>query len=112
MPNKKHGEWSLFPSIDKTSGCLSHFILWHGRVIWCSGLEEDEVGNELIEISSDRILEVLRNRRAAGYIQIADELDEVPWDVLTVCRSLARRGILEEGTGKQRGTFSFKGRFA
>jgi len=109
---KKRGLWSLFPSIDKTSGCLSHFILWNGRVLWCSGLGEDEDSNDPIEISSDRILVVLRNRHTASYVQIADELDEVPWDVLVACRSLARGGVLEEGIGKQRGTFSAKARFA
>jgi hypothetical protein len=37
--------------------------------------------------------------------QIADELDEVPWDVLAVCRSLVRRGVLEEGLAQQRELF-------
>jgi hypothetical protein len=30
-------------------------------------------------------------------------------DVLAVCRGLVRRGVLEEGLGKQRGVFSVKG---
>jgi hypothetical protein len=38
-----------------------------------------------------------------------DELDEVPWDVLAVCSSLVRPGVLEEGLAKQRGIFSVKG---
>jgi hypothetical protein len=40
--------------------------------------------------------------------EIADELDEVPWDVLTACRILVRQEILDEGTGKQRGIFSIR----
>jgi Family of unknown function (DUF6527) len=27
---QRRGRWSLFPSIDKTSGCRRHFILWGG----------------------------------------------------------------------------------
>ncbi|MGH6810785.1 MAG: DUF6527 family protein [Methylocella sp.] len=108
---KKRGVWSLFPSIDRPSGCLSHFILWHGRVLWCSALDGDEGGDQLIEINSEQILAILCDGRSASFVQIADKLDELPWDVLTVCRSLARRGILEEGTGKQRGIFSVKCRF-
>lgn len=107
---KKRGAWSLFPSIDRTSGCLSHFILWNGRVLWCSGLEDDEGGGGLIVIIAERILETLHNGRSAHFVQIAEELDDVPWDVLAACRSLARQGILDEGTGKQRGIFHIKQR--
>jgi hypothetical protein len=103
---RRRGVWSLFPSIDKTSGCLSHFILWNGRVLWCSGLDEDEGGDAPTEISADRILDTFRDGRSASFVEIADELDEVPWDVLTACRRLAREGILIEGTGRQRGIFS------
>src|SRR5205823_167273 len=28
---QRRGRWSLFPSIDKTAGCRSHFILWGGH---------------------------------------------------------------------------------
>ena len=34
---------------------------------------------------------------------------QVWWDVLAVCGSLVRPGVLEEGLGKQRGIFSVKG---
>lgn len=61
-------------------------------------------------ISAERILEILHNGRSAHFVQIADDLDDVPWDVLAACRSLARQGILDEGTGKQRGIFSVKRR--
>jgi hypothetical protein len=35
---------SLIPSVWRTSGCQSHFILWENQILWCSvggsGLEE------------------------------------------------------------------------
>lgn len=40
------------------------------------------------------------------FAEIADHLDAVPWDVLTMCRQLVRTGLALEGTGKQRGSFS------
>lgn len=105
---QKRGVWSLFPSIDKAAGCLSHFILWRGRVLWCSADDDDGGPQEIPEIKIERILGALQGGRKAGFVQIADELDEVPWDVLAVCRSLGRSGVLEEGLGKQRGIFSVR----
>jgi hypothetical protein len=106
---QKRGLWSLFPSVDKPAGCLSHFILWRGRVLCCSADDDDGGPQEIPEIKIERILGVLQGGRKAGFVQIADELDEVPWDVLAVCRSLGRSGVLEEGLGKQRGIFSVRG---
>lgn len=31
---------TLFPSIRRTSGCSSHFIVWRGRLWWCSDADE------------------------------------------------------------------------
>ena len=106
---QKRGIWSLFPSIDKLAGCLSHFILWRGRVLWCGAADDDGGPQEIPEIKIERIVQTLQAGRKAGFVQIAEELDEVPWDVLAVCRSLVRRGVLEEGLGKHRGNFSVKG---
>jgi len=105
----KRGVWSLFPSIDKSAGCLSHFILWRGRVLWCGADDDDGDPQEIPEIKIECIVDALQGGRKAGFVQIADELDEVPWDVLAVCGSLVRPGVLEEGLGKQRGIFSVKG---
>jgi|SRR6266487_3443518 len=30
---------SLSPSVWRTIGCRSHFILWRGRIYWCAGSE-------------------------------------------------------------------------
>ena len=96
---RKSGVWSLFPSIDRTSGCLSHFILWNGRVLWCSGLDDDEGGGWPIVISAELILEILHNGRSAHFVQIADELDDVTWEVLAASRRITRQRIGDEGPG-------------
>lgn len=35
------GDLTLMPSVWRTSGCRSHFILWSSRVWWCSADEGD-----------------------------------------------------------------------
>ena len=99
----KQGVWTLFPSIDKPSGCRSHFILWRGHVLWCG--PHDERGTEPeAEIDVGRLLNAI-GYQAAGFVGIADLLDEVPWDVLAACRRLVIQGLLEEGSGDRRGSF-------
>ena len=39
------------------------------------------------------------------YVEVADSLGEVPWDVLDACRLLARAGVLIERRGEQRTHF-------
>jgi hypothetical protein len=61
------------------------------------------------EIKVERVVKVLQGGRKPGFVQIADELDEVPWECaggLAEPRSSrrARRGV-----GKQRRIFSVKG---
>lgn len=101
---KRRGQWSLFPSIDKTAGCRSHFILWSGRIFWC---DFDGSGSEpeWPPMLADRVLDSLRRRAPARFVAIAEGLDENPWDVLAACRHLARRGLVLEGKDENRGSF-------
>jgi Family of unknown function (DUF6527) len=99
----RRGRWSLFPSIDRPTGCLSHFILWGGQITWC---EPDTYGTEpdTPDIGG-RILEVISPGTILSFVAIADQIDEVPWDVLRCCRRLVRGGLLTEGLGRRRGVF-------
>ena len=105
---ERRGRWSLFPSIDRTSGCRSHFILWGGHISWCD-FEGGEAEPEWPTTLGDRVLESLRRHSPANFVAIADELDEVPWDVLAACHHLARQRLLVEGEGKNRGVFTVVG---
>jgi hypothetical protein len=100
---ERGGRWSLFPSIDRPTGCKSHFILWHGHVLW-GDFGHDEEPQELVPIEPDRILSLLA-AGPADYVRLADQLDEVPWDVLTACRRLVRAGRLVEGERPRHGIF-------
>ena len=100
---QRRGTWSLFPSIDKPSGCKSHFILWRGRIHWCDGSSEDDEAADATLTS--RIANIFSARASAHYSDLSKELDEIPWEVLAACRSLVRQAQLHEGEDKQRGTF-------
>jgi hypothetical protein len=39
-----------------------------------------------------------------SFWDLAEKMDAVPWDVLTLCRDLGRSGFAHEGTGKSRGS--------
>lgn len=100
---ERRGRWSLFPSIDRTTGCQSHFVLWRGHVLWCDFDDHDEPV-DATPVHSDRILPLFSGG-PVNYVHLADQLDEIPWDVLTACRGLVRSGQLVEGEGRERGVF-------
>lgn len=101
--NRK-GKWSLFPSVDRTTGCQSHFILWNGRVCWADG--SDDGAEDAAARLGKTVLAHLRQLHTVSYVQLADVMGELPWDVLSACRALVRQDLLTEGSGKRRGTFS------
>jgi hypothetical protein len=105
---QRRRHWSLFPSIDRTSGCRSHFILWGGHIAWCD-YEGGGAEPEWPRTLGDRVVESLRRRCPANFVTIAEELDEVPWDVLAACHHLVREGLLVEGEDKNRGVFTVVG---
>ena len=100
---RRADQWTVYPSIDKPSGCKSHFILVRGRILWCDWDDErdaDVPGDDL----SDRVLPLLSAIRTS-FVELADQLDEIPWDVLRACRCLVHSGKAVEGRLLDRGTF-------
>jgi len=102
---------SLFPSVWRESGCESHFVIWRDKIFLFGQYHEDE---DIMEASSaqtegsasfsDSVRGQLSDQ-LVPFARIAENLDAVPWDVLTVCRQLVRAGFAREGKGKQRGNF-------
>lgn len=91
---------TLFPSIWRSTGCESHFVVWRGKIDWLSGDFWDPPEDLL-----DATLNLLSRHEARSYYQIAKQLGELPWDVAAACRVLVRRRQAIEGKGKQRGSF-------
>lgn len=103
------GKPTLYPSVWRDTGCRSHFILWRGQIYLFGRDEElDRDERQRVDLNriSARVLESLRQKRKAHFADIADSIEEIPWDVLDACRFLVRSGQLVESAGIQRGTFA------
>jgi hypothetical protein len=103
---RRRGIWSLYPSIDKPSGCESHFILSRGKIIWT---DADWYYDDSVLEKVEDIRRYLAGREFTSYVEIADHLDAVPWDTLLGCRVLVKRGEAVEGREDLRGHFQLKG---
>jgi hypothetical protein len=103
----RYGYWTLFPSIDRETGCRSHFILSRGCIIWCDW--EDTVDATDYSDFLDALRTYFAGRDFTAFDEVAQVLDLVPWDVLSACRVLVRRGDLEEGRETLRGSFRARG---
>jgi hypothetical protein len=100
------GGVTLFPSVWRDTGCQSHFIVWRGRILLLDAYGDDESSplpgfRDLVERVSSR----WPSAAMISYVDVADQMGEIPWDVLDACRRLVREGVLVEGSGQQRTMF-------
>ncbi len=94
---------TLFPSVWRDTGCESHFVVWRDRILMFGGSEGtwDSVDFDIDRLGR-RVLETWPRSGFASYVDIADVLREIPWDVQEVCRRLARKGkLVEDGEGRR-----------
>ncbi|MCK1732333.1 DUF6527 family protein [Bradyrhizobium sp. 142] len=107
--NAEGGKMSVFPSVWRDTGCQSHYIIWRGR-IYLFGSDNDAETDAGIAL--DDLLGPVSKRLSyaawRSFVDVADELGEIPWDVLEACRTLARKRVAEEGTGKLRSHFRLR----
>jgi hypothetical protein len=108
--NRRAG-MSLFPSVWRESGCESHFIIWRDKIFLFGQYDDDGLAepDTLETVRGVPLADAVREQLSAELVpfgEIAEQLEAVPWDVLTACRELVRRGLAREGRGKQRGSFS------
>jgi hypothetical protein len=52
-----------------------------------------------------RVLRIWPIGRFVSYVDIADALQEIPWDVHEACKDLVKTGALVEGSDERRGAF-------
>jgi len=101
---------TLFPSVWRDTGCQSHFIVWRDRILMFGpGRKWGTAPRESINLTSlaSRVLEAWPRTGFAPYVEVADALQEIPWDVLEACRDLVGAGALIEGKDDKRGRFQF-----
>jgi hypothetical protein len=103
----KESGLTLFPSVWRDTGCESHFIVWRDRILMFGGYQGRGPSpvHPQFALLTAAILEGWPSDGWVSYVDIADSLSEIPWDVLDACRALARQGLLVEGRGPQRYEF-------
>ena len=102
-------ELTLYPSVWRDSGCESHFIVWRNLILLLgasddsdySSLEEDKAFDNV----RDSVLTWLPTGKMVHFADLADQLGELPWDVLRACRDLVKRRLAVEGEKRQRQHF-------
>jgi Family of unknown function (DUF6527) len=92
---------TLFPSVWRRTGCLSHFIVWCSRIYWCDWGDPLEVPSEDIV---QRTLSSLTGI-PKPYPIIANSLGLEPWAVLSACTELVKRGLAVRGLGDDAANF-------
>lgn len=95
---------SIYPSVWRDTGCKSHFIVWRSKIYWC------DWNDHLDNVNEDTINQILvaLTFNLASYVSIADDLNLVPWEVLSACNKLVSLGVAERGSQKLNGHFKLK----
>ncbi|WP_410003864.1 DUF6527 family protein [Ralstonia sp. TCR112] len=95
---------TLYPSVWRDTGCKSHFIVWRSKIFWCDWQDPLDGPTEELEAQTQAFL----TEEFVPYIYIADQLNQIPWAVLSACWALVRSGIAEAGKGTHHGMFRLR----
>ena len=98
---------TLYPSVWRESDCRSHFIVSRGRLWIADGSWWEEIRDTTDDSLVRRVLQELGDS-SRHYFDIAEGIEEEPWDVLDACRTLVRRDQAEEAEFERRGFFRTK----
>jgi hypothetical protein len=93
---------SLYPSYWRDTKCESHFILWRNIINWCDW-DDDSIWSSSSSIA-ERVLQALPEY-FISYEDIAEKLEEVPWDVLQACHALVRQRKAVANVKRRKGEF-------
>lgn len=85
---KDKQDFTLFPSVWRESGCESHFIVWHGQIIGAGYRASTQIDKDTLRRVQAKLTSTPQN-----YLQIAAELQELPWTVLWACEYLVDERI-------------------
>lgn len=97
---------TIFPSVWRDTGCQSHFIIWRNQIVLFDGESSGaSPSNPEFRVLVERVEQAWPPARWVSYIEVADLLGEIPWDVLDAARHLVRTGILKEDRGVERQHF-------
>jgi hypothetical protein len=93
---QRGGRLTVYPSVWRESGCKAHFIIWRDRIIWCGPNERVEA-RERNHALEEMVYAHISAQSFVHYEQIAEQLDQIPWEVNWSCHDLVRMGMASEG---------------
>lgn len=99
---------TLFPSVWRDTGCESHFIIWRDQIVTFgdySGADNSPGPSLDLTQLARQVLAAWPTGSYVSYVDVADQLGEIPWDVQEACFRLVRAGFMIEGKGTNRGSF-------
>ena len=99
---------TLFPSVWRDTGCGAHFIIWRDQIVtFGSSTSSDNSPGPSLDLTelARRVLAAWPAASYASSVDVADQLDEIPWDVQEACFRLVAAGLMTKGTGAMRGSF-------
>ena len=96
---------TLFPSVWRDTGCRSHFILWNSVLYWMDRFDALESSEQRDETFENRVWDALKPDVMTSFVVIADTIKEVPWAVLSACKSLVKAKRAVEGNGSLKNSF-------
>ncbi len=94
---RRNGTFSLYPSYWRDGGCGSHFIINRNEIWWCN-FDEDwlaDCNDSLVE----KVFAAVPVNTAISPRDLADAIDEIPWEVWGSCEKLVRQSRFER-TGR------------
>jgi hypothetical protein len=86
---------TLYPSVWRSTGCRSHFILWSDRFYWNDLLDPPSDRSRMNAVQS-QILESIAGNDFFSAEDVAAKLGESPWLVHMACQRLVRDKLLQE----------------
>lgn len=101
---QRKGVSTLYPSVWREEGCGAHFILWDDVIYWNRLSNRRSVPDDL----KNMIRQKLKSDDFQPIFAIAAALNQIPWAVHVACLELVRKGIAQEGVGKQQGHFKLR----
>lgn len=87
--------YTLYPSVWRTTGCRSHFIIWGDQIYWMDSWDPRPSRQSLLTMRSE-ILARVSSDDWVSVERLAFDVGENPWLVARVCQELRREGVLEE----------------
>lgn len=82
---------TLYPSVWRDGGCDSHFVVWRGFISWCDRFTSGNREPLYDPAIEPRVLAAMNTEVPRSAEAIADEIDEIVWDVSRAANRLVGR---------------------